>query len=117
MRARQENRLGQLKDEMKQSLIDIKETKQRLQLERENKGRPDFKEQVLKFSQRIDKIIAQKQESDINRMKDRKLKWAFHKLRVRRIVKEQLRDDEADSSTGRSRFKEKLLHKMDKEID
>ena len=113
MRARQEDRLGQLKDEMRQSLIGIKETKQRLQPDKENGGRPDFKEQVRTFSRRIDQLVERKHEKDIDRAKDKQLKMEMQKMKAMRIVKEQFTKEKVDDE----RFKEQLLLTLAEQID
>ena len=89
---------------MKQSLIDIKETKQRLQPDKENSTGVDFKDQVQRFSQRIDQLLERKHDKDVNKMKDRRLKMEMQRMRVQRLVKEQLTREKV----GDERFQEEL---------
>jgi len=98
---------------MKQSLIDIKETKQGLRPDKENSSGMDFKDQVQRFSQRIDQLLEQKHDKDVNKMKNRRLKMEMQRMRVQRIVKEQLTRERA----GDERFKEDLLHRLGEHID
>ena len=50
MKVRQENRLEMLKNQMKKSLIEVKETKARLFTGKENSEVPCLKDQVEKIS-------------------------------------------------------------------
>ena len=65
---RKDDRLGQLKDEMKANLIEINETKNKLLSKESN-----FKQKVEKFSEKIDDIIQRKQERELTKIKDYKL--------------------------------------------
>ena len=98
---------------MKQSLIDIKETKQRLQPDKENSAGADFKDQVQRFSERIDQLLERKHDRDVNKMKDRRLKMEMQRMRVQRMVKEQLTREKV----GDERFKEELLLRVGEQID
>lgn len=57
MKVRQENRLGCLKEQMRQSLMEVKETKARLFPSKENEDAPCLKDQVEKISTRIDRVL------------------------------------------------------------
>jgi hypothetical protein len=98
---------------MKQSLIAIKETKQGLQPDKENSAGVDFKDQVQRFSQRIDRLLEQKHDNDVNKMKNRRLKMEMQRTRVQRMVKEQLTREKV----GDERFKEELLLRVGEHID
>ena len=102
-----------MKDQMRQSLMEVNETKARLFPDKENAEGPCLREQVEKISQRIERITEERHEREVTKLRDRKLRLEMEKMRVRRIMKTNY----SKQLDGDDQLKQGLLRKLSEQID
>lgn len=72
---------------MRQSLMEINDTKARLYNDKENSEAPCLKDQVEKISTRIDRIRENQKEGELNKQRDKKLRLEMQQMKMKRIMK------------------------------